>query len=566
MGDRKINRVYLGTDAIISSLGCGTLINQERIERYDDGLSLTNDPALFPSAFQCGRIPRQAETATIECLTRLESLFVQVIQDVLNSSGINPGDQKVGLMLATTKGNIDLLESGHVEEPALFLSETGKRIARHLGFINEPVVISNACISGVSAMIVAQRAISDDKFDHVIVAGGDLLTRFVVSGFQSFRSLSAQPCKPYDQNRDGLTLGEAFAAVLLTNDKKLAASPIVVVEGGGISNDANHISGPSRTGDGLEYAIRQAMDEAGREQSEISFVNGHGTATLFNDEMESKAIHLAGLNEVPVNGLKSYFGHTLGASGVMEAILSACQLRKGILYGTKGFEECGVPMHLNLSAKHREIPMKSCLKLASGFGGCNAAVLLGLEKEDQPYGLKSKPVEIRETAVLSMTNGEDVFHSYIRERYQALNRPDRKFFKMDDQSKLGYIGSVLLANRADFKEMNYNPEEVALIVANRSSSLDTDKRHWEIVCAGLPEGASPAVFVYTLPNIVAGEMAIANKWKGESTFFIEEEPDGYSLTYAKSLLKREPVKAVIYVWCDYLDGKGDMIIKWLRAN
>ena len=125
-------------------------------------------------------------------------------------------------------------------------------------------------------------------------------------------------------------------------------------------------------------AINQAMEEAGALPEDISFINAHGTATVYNDEMESKAIHLAGLAAVPVNSLKPYFGHTLGASGIIETILCIEQLKEGRYYGTLGYETLGVPMPITVYATHQPIPMKCCIKTASGFGGCNAALFRAL--------------------------------------------------------------------------------------------------------------------------------------------------------------------------------------------
>lgn len=217
--------------------------------------------------------------------------------------------------------------------------------------------------------------IENGIYRKVIVAGGDLLSHFITSGFLSFRSLSSRPCRPYDSNRDGLNLGEACGAVLLSTEKTPNS---IILSGGAISNDANHISGPSRTGDGLFFAIRQAMQEAGTALQNISFVNAHGTATVYNDEMESKALTLAHLEQVPTHSLKPYFGHTLGASGIIESIVCMHELKQGILFGTPGYETPGVPMPIPVYATHQHIPMKHCVKTASGFGGCNAAIVLSL--------------------------------------------------------------------------------------------------------------------------------------------------------------------------------------------
>lgn len=246
-------------------------------------------------------------------------------------------------------------------------------------------MISNACISGVSAIVVASRLIRSGEYDHVFVAGFDLLCDFIVSGFNAFKSVSPALCRPYDAARDGLTLGEAGGAVLLTTDRELSATGITVA-GGGISNDANHISAPSRTGDGLAFAIGAALREASLGAAAIGMVNPHGTATLYNDEMESRALHLAGLCGTPCNSLKPYFGHTLGASGVIESIVTVHGLAEGSVFGVKGYAECGVPYPLNISAEHRTTRTDAALKTASGFGGCNAAAVFRRGTGRNAYG------------------------------------------------------------------------------------------------------------------------------------------------------------------------------------
>lgn len=158
------------------------------------------------------------------------------------------------------------------------------------------------------------------------------------------------------------------------------------------------------------------MEEAAVLAEDVSFMNTHGTATVYNDEMESKAIHLAGLETVPVHSLKSYFGHTLGASGVIESIICIHELKENVLFGTLGYEKPGVSMPILVQADHQEIPMKHCIKTASGFGGCNAAIVLTLPAyQKQPSSVQS-PVTVHTTATVSIENsclsmnGETVFH------------------------------------------------------------------------------------------------------------------------------------------------------------
>jgi 3-oxoacyl-[acyl-carrier-protein] synthase-1 len=216
-------------------------------------------------------------------------------------------------------------------------------------------------------------------YDNAVVTGGDILTEFVISGFNSFQALSPDPCKPYDLHRNGLSLGEACGTIVLTTDPAKSDKQKITVKGMSTTNDANHISGPSRTGEELAMAIRNAIKEADIQPSLIGYISAHGTATPFNDEMESKAFSLAGLQDVPLNSYKGYWGHTLGTAGVIESIAGIHSMKNDILFKSAGFTESGVPERINVIGENKKISFDHMLKTASGFGGCNAAIIFGKE-------------------------------------------------------------------------------------------------------------------------------------------------------------------------------------------
>ena len=373
--------VWWGPDSILSALGFGTRENMEAVRAGRTNLSAWHDGTpvcrIDPERFA----QLTAERAVAE-YTPAERLALLTLGEVIARSGVSPANERTLVLLSTTKGNIGLLNG----DPAKCdLNDTAEVVGKYFGAANRPLVISNACISGVSAIVVASRLIRSGEYDHVFVAGFDLLCDFIVSGFNAFKSVSPVLCRPYDAARDGLTLGEAGGAVLLTADRGLSATGVTVA-GGGISNDANHISAPSRTGDGLAFAIGAALREASLGAAAIGMVNPHGTATLYNDEMESRALHLTGLCGTPCNSLKPYFGHTLGASGVIESIVTVHGLAEGSVFGVKGYAECGVPYPLNISAEHRTTRTDAALKTASGFGGCNAAAVFRRGTGRNAYG------------------------------------------------------------------------------------------------------------------------------------------------------------------------------------
>jgi 3-oxoacyl-(acyl-carrier-protein) synthase len=565
MGSGVSNIAYIGATNVISSVGFTTEECFNALEGYVSGIVAVDDPRLYEHPFLAAQVDWQrlnemAQIAGLDSYTAIEKMVILSVKSVLEQSGVSLAGKDTAIIFSSTKGSIDLLsQSCEVLDEGTFLWTMAQRVASYFNAFNKPEVISNACISGVSAAVVASRLVRNGRYRHVVVVGADILTRFVVSGFSAFKSLSSRPCIPYDVSRDGLTLGEGCATLLITADRSLSCG--VVVEGGAITNDANHISGPSRTGDGLYYAIQQAMDENGLTPNDITFINAHGTATPFNDEMESKAVALAGLSSVPVNSLKSYFGHTLGASGVIEMAMCVEMLKHGLVIGTKGFAELGVPESMVVSGLHQPASsMVRCVKTASGFGGCNGAVVLALEEHAKEIKGKENDATVQRIGSCQVADGQVVvdgsvvfeaggdFAEFIRSAFKHLEAPNMKFYKMDNLCKLGYLAAEYL-----LKDKKYAPLELGLVLANRSSSLDTDISHQRIINEHSEAGASPAVFVYTLPNVVLGEICIRHKIQGENTFFINEnKADSFLESYARMVLEREQYKAVIYGWCELL--------------
>lgn len=307
--------------------------------------------------------------------TRLEQMMIASLHDAVQRSGVKM-NARTGLIIATTKGNIDALaEASEFPAQRAELAELGTQVASHFGFANTPVILSNACVSGLLALVVAKRFIANGIYDHVLVTSGDLLSEFVLSGFNALQALSAEPCRPYCARRNGINLGEAVASALVTRDASLYSEENVRILGSGSCNDANHISGPSRTGEGLFRSISLAMREADVAPGDIQLISAHGTATLYNDEMEAIAFQRSGLSHVPMHSLKGYFGHCLGAAGLLETLIAAQSLHEGRTIASAGFSELGVSQPLNVITRSDDAEMRRFLKTASGFGGCNTAVV-----------------------------------------------------------------------------------------------------------------------------------------------------------------------------------------------
>lgn len=372
--------IYLSSDNILSPIGFNSVKNFEQCSNLVSGIKRHDDPSMSEQSFYASLFKHSEKfmpDADQRTYSKFEQLLIASISDALKSSQVQPADKKTILIISTTKGNISLLETEVVDAVVMkkmTLHHSAKSVADHFGFVNRPVVISNACISGLLAIITGMRMIRSGQYEHAVIAGADTISKFVLSGFQSFQAISPEPCKPFDESRNGINLGEGAATMILSSNQEFSRG--IKILSGSVSNDANHISGPSRTGEELNLAIQRALNEAGISAAEIDLISSHGTATVYNDEMEAKAITLAGLQSVPVNSLKGYYGHTLGAAGLIESIISLHSLKNNLVLPTLGYQQLGVSKPLNLSDKIKKIDLKHCLKTASGFGGCNATIIM----------------------------------------------------------------------------------------------------------------------------------------------------------------------------------------------
>lgn len=469
--------------------------------------------------------------------TRFEMLLIMSVARALAKTLIDPSSEKVIFVISSTKGNVELLDKKKgFPSNRVLLGVAAREVAGFFGNRNTPIVVSNACISGVNAQIFAARLLEAGLYEKAVVCGCDVVSKFVVSGFQSFKALSLEPCRPYDKDRAGLNLGEAAATMILSRHIPPFSWNLVK---GAIRNDANHISGPSRTGEGSFRALVAVKPEDG---SQLASVSVHGTATAYNDEMESIALQRAGLSGVPIAGLKGYYGHTLGAAGLLETILTMKANRRGLVFATRGFAESGVSRPVNISNKLRWAQSESFIKLLSGFGGCNAAALWSMV-ETPPKDSCPQVHRIEAVAEVSLHSGGADLDTIYKEKVGDYP----KYYKMDSLSRLGFLASGLLARDYEDRYGEKLPEETAVVFVGVRGCLARDREYQKTIQSPDNYFPSPAVFVYTLPNIVTGEVAIRHHFFGESAFYLIPSKD-------RSLVERILSTSSYDEGCKYLIG------------
>jgi 3-oxoacyl-[acyl-carrier-protein] synthase-1 len=288
---------------------------------------------------------------------------------------------KTVFIFCAAKGDIAPLEEYCVSKkpPEAFLpllSSQAEYAKKILGTnATQTIVISDACASGATGVEVGRELLAAGRADAVAVFGFDGISRFVATGFHSLAALSPSGAKPFDANRDGLTIGDGAAVALLTYREPYQND--IIVAGAGSSNDANHRTGPSRTGEGLFRAARAALADAAMRSEDIGGVKCHGTATNYNDAMEAKALFSLFGEEIPACfSVKGAIGHTSGAGSLVEILIAAECLRRRLAPPTAGFSDLGVEEKIPVSASPQHFRGKSLLCLSAGFGGINAAVVL----------------------------------------------------------------------------------------------------------------------------------------------------------------------------------------------
>ena len=562
---------YIIADNIISPLGETSEGNYLSVKAGRSGIRAYEPGTCnIPEGFYASLLFEDFETLALKSAQKA----IANAQKTMGNAQLELKGKRTAFILSSTKGNI---------EENISLADSAQRIASQLGIDAKPIVVCKACISGLSALILGNRLIDSGLYDAAIVCGCDTPRQFILSGFQSLKALSPEPCRPFDMERMGLNLGEAAATLILSKNPIQGNS--WRMGDGFIRNDAFHISTPSKTADGLYLSLQRTLESFTKEisstckqidmKAHLAFINAHGTATLFNDQMESVAIGRAGLSDLPANAYKSFWGHTMGAAGILETIISMKAIDDDTILGTRGFSELGVSGKMNICAENRPTDKKGFFKMLSGFGGCNATIWAAKNPERENIALSQIEQQNREfttTHTIRITPEEVILdqrklwegkkelgeqegkehHSLLTSLYKQMIGNYPKFYKMDGLSRLGFVASEILLNA----EKGETDEERAIIFFNHSSSIASDRNYKESINDKNNYFPSPSIFVYTLPNIVTGEIAIRNHFHGETSFFILPDKDERMMEEILQASCRDAQsKSFLTGWIDYEDER-----------
>jgi 3-oxoacyl-[acyl-carrier-protein] synthase II len=309
----------------------------------------------------------------------------------------------IGVMMASTVAGLSEIDPAIAEDPAAWYRNAGGLLraasypAAHvadavgddLGLCGPRCAISAACASSAMAIALAANLLLDGAATMMLAGGSDALCPFTLSGFNSLQALDPDPCRPFDQNRKGLNLGEGAAVLVLETLERATArnaNVLAVLRGWAMTNDAFHSTAPHQQGSGLADCMRLAMEMAEAGCDDIGYVNAHGTGTPLNDVAETHAYESAFRERgrpVPVSSTKSYFGHCLGAAGALEAAITIMAVRCGALLPTLRLTDPIESPSVNwLRGEVLRQALPLAMSVSAGFGGSNTVLIVG----EPPFG------------------------------------------------------------------------------------------------------------------------------------------------------------------------------------
>ncbi|MBM9519745.1 beta-ketoacyl-[acyl-carrier-protein] synthase family protein [Desulforhopalus vacuolatus] len=383
--------------------GCITAAGATSLASWDALQQRRVNNKIIPSIFEAPCFYVDEENSTFQVLSKSDlrphnrtiSLALFAIDEALYQAGLTLEDlrgKRVGLALGTTVGNTFhneayymQWENGEIPDPAplhqYFDNNLALYIQRLLGINGPRVVITNACASGTDAIGLAKIWLEQGLCDLAIAGGADALSRVACNGFKSLRLIAGESCRPFDKNRQGLNPGEAAGVFIMERDEQSDHKKLSLgfVKGYGIAGDAFHPTAPHPQGRGLQLAIRAALLDAQINRQDICMINAHGTGTPSNDIAETQAVFEAGIDpSVPMVSTKGITGHTLGAAGGVEAVLTLLTLNHGHIIGTVGCTHPDPLLNFPVIPEAESQALAGIIGISQSlaFGGSNSVLII----------------------------------------------------------------------------------------------------------------------------------------------------------------------------------------------
>ncbi|MEK6664792.1 MAG: beta-ketoacyl-[acyl-carrier-protein] synthase family protein [Pseudomonadota bacterium] len=394
-----MNPLWLSHFTATSSIGRGLEQTLDALRQRRAGLApCTFDtvdlPTFIGEVAGVDAVQLPAHLAEFDCRNNrlaLLGLMQDGFAEAVRAASAKYGAQRIGVFLGTSTSGILQTELAYRRRdpvtgalPADFIYRTTHNtfsvadFTRHyFGLTGPAVVVSSACSSSAKVFSSARRMMAAGLIDAAVVGGVDSLCLTTLYGFNSLGLISEQACRPFDAQRNGISIGEAAAFALLERVPEHLDADAVLLLGIGESSDAYHMSSPHPEGLGARMAMQDALKMAGLKPSEIDYINLHGTATQSNDAAEGKAVAAVFGSGIPCSSTKGATGHTLGAAGGVEAVICALVLQHGLLPAGLNTQHLDPTIGLDYVLENRQQPVAHVLSNSFGFGGTNCSLIFG---------------------------------------------------------------------------------------------------------------------------------------------------------------------------------------------
>jgi 3-oxoacyl-[acyl-carrier-protein] synthase-1 len=390
-----IPKVFITGYGIISGIGCGENETLHSLQEKSSGIGNVSFLKTALSHHPVAEIKKtNEELCTIADIpyqasySRTFLLGLIAAQQAVKMASCERQLSSMGILGSTTVAGMDLNEQFFKDLtrrdyryldmiPSFECADSTDRIAGYFGITSNVITMSTACSSSANTIMVGARMIKNGLLDRVLVGGMDSLTRFTLNGFNSLEILSPTGCKPFDRDRNGVTIGEGAAFLVLESEKAAAGKNVYgEIAGYANKNEAFHQTASSPDGSGAIMTITKALEVAGLKPENIDYINAHGTGTEINDLSEGNAINTVFKEKMPlVSSTKGYTGHTLAAAGVIEAVLSVLSLKEQLIFPNL---RMSVPMEgllFNPVTETRNHAVENILSNSFGFGGSNSTLI-----------------------------------------------------------------------------------------------------------------------------------------------------------------------------------------------
>ncbi len=563
----------------VSALGLAEHAYEAGVVGEPAHVAITRDEKLAQAGLQrafCARAVPTPDAGRFEDpATAL--LFEAFRQLGLSLDAVRPGwrNERIGLAIGTSSGGmlcaetffrlremhgrgsvVDVDEAAELARKSTYFAPLDDALAT-FGLAEATVCrkthLVAACAASTLAMGLGLRWIDRGACDLVIAGGYDAVSVFVAMGFEALRATTASQSRPFRVGRDGMSLGEGAGLVAFVRDEdRRDARPLFYVAGFGASTDAVHITAPDRTGSGLARAGRRAIEDSGFSPREIGLVGAHGTATPYNDAMESRAI-TAIFADVPppiVHPYKAQIGHTLGAAGVLESLAVADALKRHIAPASAGEGPLDADAPAVLLERTEPKVMTAGLKLSAAFGGANAALVLSCEKRERTRRT-IRPVYVR--AFAQVGPGD------LASLSEIIGVPKDRLARLDTLCKLGLRAVAELGRIVGVETLR----GAGVVAGHGLATIDTNDRFDARRRTKGPNYVDPRLFPATSPNAVAGECAIVFGLTGPS-FAVNSGFDGgtEALATAAEFVAAEDVERMVIVAADDAGPVARDLLEW----